>query len=1024
MTESDANPDVSERSLTEQSNIARWIPAGFVKPIFFISLVLHLPHLLKFFDTRFRDPVWFFVPLAWIAAPVLLRRMRRNHRSLDNVDAALFIGVLFLLAAAYALNSPWTGCVAAVVLFAILFRRFTNSDDTIRLTRLSLLLALTAGLPPSISADIWQTGVDAAKDAVSACATRFGIWHAQTPESFITETGSFAVSDAFGNPIGLFLIFLFSLTFGMMARRSWIHLLLSTPGVLSLGLAQAVLTGILILATGTQYGFWTSLIPCSLISLILILPLVVSLDSLVYWFTEVVVGEDIVSRSSTDSSGRDSANGLRLLWNRWVSADPASHRIPLTFQADNGLRIPLTRQFNALISDWWNSRDLLRLLAGSPAAVVLLTIVPIAYSLGSWREQAIADYRRLLAEAKAAKNPEATNMAHQMLSNLAPDDVVHTLEYADYLLEDKQHGLAVDLLQPLLLNGRYGVADAHLWLVEKHDAGLLSSTDLPQSRMGHLVAASKAAPRDAGILKLLARAQEQAGEISLAALSHRKLSQLDPELLVERFEFEFRQNRLDRSSLEFKSCLQSLTEKFESDSANSDAAMKLSKALIFDNRWQDALDVLRKAVAANSNEQVSMQLAANLSLTIELAMSPGVYDPAQLKMMALEALSLDPKAPGLVRAFSEFSSNGHRFSVDDMQRLLDAHELPQDASDSTAVMQHYCADLVFSLSSGLEHTVIKSLPAHDLARIYLNLLWQTDEGDDSSLRLGNELLTELENSTELDPADEFRMRLNVLIETRQFDLAMDLVKSTAASVDAMDSLTRSRMLQNIVFRRFDSFISPQEKLAAGSRWLPRITDPETSNSLLKDFLEISSDQAAYAALAERLTRMLIAGGPGCEEASALLNRLATSDSALGRVPRIVGAVALQCEAWDLARLWLTRAYRVRESANDYALLNNLAILNVRDPQGDTGDVEKAFELISAAAKLRPKHPSILATRGEIHLRRGNCRLAVLDLQQSAEIDTQNLENLVLLESALRKCGRNSEAFEIRRRIERIDTAKQ
>lgn len=1023
MTESGANK-VSERSLTEQGNIARWVPTGLVKPIFFISLVLHLPHLLNFFDKRFRDPVWFFVPLACIAAAVLLRRMRRNHRSLDNVDAALFIGVLFLLAAAYTLNSPWTGCVAAVVLFAILFRRFTNTDGTIRLTRLSLLLALTVGLPPSISADFWRIGVDAAKDAVSACATRCGIWHAQTPESFVTKTGSFAVSDAFGNPIGLFLIFLFFLTFGMVARRSWIHLLLSTPGVLSLGLVQAVLTGILILATGTQYGFWTSLIPCSFISLILILPLVVSLDSLVYWFTEVVVGENMVSSSSTDSSGRDSTNGLRLLWNRWVSADPASHRIPLTFQADNGQRIPLTRQFIALVSDWWSSRDLLRLLAGSPAAVVLLTSVAIAYSLGSWREQAIADYRQLLAEAKAAQNPEATNMAHQMLSNLAPDDVIHTLEYADDLLEAKQHSLALDLLQPLLLSGRYGVADAHLWLVDKHDAGLLSSTDLPQSRMEHLVAASKAAPRDAAILKQLARAQEQVGEISLAAMSHRKLSQLDPKLLVERFEFEFRQNRLDRSSLEFKTYLQSLTDEFESDSKNSDTAMKLSKALIFDNQWQESLGVLRKAVAANPNEQVCSRLAVHLCLTIEVSMSAGVYDPEPLRSMALEALSLNPKTPGLVKAFSELSSNGFRFSVDDLQRLLDAHELPQDASDSTAVMQHFCADLIFSLSSGREHTVIESLPVHDLALIYLSLLWQREGSDESSLRLGNELLTELENSTELDPTDKFRMRLDALIETRQFDLAMDLVRSTASSVDAMDSLTRKRMFRKIVIRRFDSFISPQEKLAAGHKWLPRITDYETSKSLLEDFREISSDQAAYTAVADRLTRMLIAGGRGSAEASALLDGLATSDRVPGRVPRIVGAIALNCEAWDLARLWLTRAYRVRESSNDYALLNNLAILNVRDPQSDIGALDKALELISAAAKLRPKHPSILATRGEIQLRRGNSRLAVLDLQQSTEIDTQNVDSLVLLESALRKCGRNSEAIEIRRRIERIDTARQ
>ena len=1011
----DRQSDIPTKLAVDFSGSSLNLSLSIMTALQVLVFAAHLPLLLEFYSRRMSDPVWYLTPLAWVAIPIFLMILQSHRRLPTLFDAAILVANAGLLTFAYFLHSPWLGAVAAMLPIAIVCRQFTDISNSIRLGRLALLFLLTAGPPPVICAILWRWWTEAAQFYVSVISTELNIIHSITPHSFITDTGRFMLTDVFGNPVGPFLIYLTALSYYIWQRRSVIHLLACIPFVAVFAFLHAVLTGVLVLLTHSDYAYWSALFPCSAAAFLATIPLILSLDSLASWFTEYVVGKDMICNDNTDSRGRDAANAVRTLWNRWVSAFPPANLQPLLFHEENGMRVPLHQQITMLWKDWRDSRDFSLLKSGVPTIAAVLSVVAFLYYQSAARDRIVSINRQWLAKAVAEKNPLHTAICHQMIQSLAPNDVNNVLDYADFLIQQERPDRAVELIYPLCTDGRFGIAKAHFWMVRNSDAGKLPETLSDTTRLEHLIAASKEDPENVEIRHLLVSALADIGEIPLALLSYQQLTRLAPEYLDERFQFEARCGRLKTNGQDFVAYISDLQSQHAATPGNAEVALRLFNALTLSGKWLEAVDVLRSTMATQPAQEIRTKLSSAVMLTITKMMTSQVYDRAVVKRLASETITIDARNSDLSRLILELTADGYKFSHEEFQLLLDNCQRSQDGAEPARRMLAHCLRVAQSLADGTEMKPVSSLPPDSLSPLYLKLLRQSRNGNEAAVRLGNTLLEELQRG--LDPTHHmFQLQISVLLETSQFDRAITLLRKQADQLTAEAAMQGRRLLRNIILRRFDSFAESPNHALSRVDWLPQIQDKQTTLMLLEDFAEIQDDQATFLPVAERLARLVIAKVPGDVEAEDMLLKMHSADQNPGSLAKAVGTVALNCGKYEFAKKWLSRAAEAGGLRNDYQLLNNLAVLYIRKPESSFADLQHALNLITDAVEIVPNHPSILATRGEIYLRLGTTRLAMMDLEKAIEFDSENSETLELFASSLDQNGQHKKALEIRQQI--------
>ncbi|MGB0741823.1 MAG: hypothetical protein ACPGXX_17270, partial [Planctomycetaceae bacterium] len=644
------------------------------------------------------------------------------------------------------------------------------------------------------------------------------------------------------------------------------------------------------------------------------------------------------------------------------------------------MRVPLHQQITMLWKDWRDSRDFSLLKSGAPTIAAVLSVVAFLYYQSAARERIVSINRRWLVAAVAERNPLHTAICHQMIKFLAPNDVNNVLDYADFLVQQERPDRAVELIYPLCTDGRFGVAKAHLWMVRNSDAGKLPETLSDTTRLEHLIAASKDDPENVEIRHLLSSALAGIGEIPLALQSYHKLTKLAPEYLGERFQVEARYGRLKTNGQDFVAYISDLQSQHAAAPGKPEVALRLFNALTLSGKWLEAVDVLRSTMATQPAQQIRTKLSSAVMLTITKMMTSQVYDRAVVKRLASETITIDARNSDLSRLILELSADGYKFSHEEFQLLLDNCQQSQDGAEPAKQMLAHCLRVAQSLADGTEMKPVSSLPPDSLSPLYLKLLRQSRNGNEAAVRLGNTLLEELQRG--LDPThEEFQLQISVLLETSQFDRAITLLRNQADQLTAEAAMQGRRLLRNIILRRFDSFADSQHALSRVD-WLPQIQDKQTTLRMLEDFAEIKDDQATFLPVAERLARLVIAKVPGDVEAEDMLLQMHWADQNPGSLAKAVGTVALNCGKYEFARKWLGRAAEAGHLRSDYQLLNNLAVLHIRKPESSFEDLQHALSLITDAFEIVPNHPSILATRGEIYLRLGTTRLAMMDLKKA------------------------------------------
>jgi len=102
--------------------------------------------------------------------------------------------------------------------------------------------------------------------------------------------------------------------------------------------------------------------------------------------------------------------------------------------------------------------------------------------------------------------------------------------------------------------------------------------------------------------------------------------------------------------------------------------------------------------------------------------------------------------------------------------------------------------------------------------------------------------------------------------------------------------------------------------------------------------------------------------------------------------------------------------------------NNLAVCLIR--MADSENYDEALELSNKANESMPKNSNLLATRGEIHLVRGELQRALEDLKESVDINPDNAEGWQYLARTYAEMGNLDQSELAQQQVDRLRRAAQ
>ena len=991
------------------------LPNRLVLPVFCLLLTLHLPLVLPLIQLRTVDSFWLLTTLIPLLLVVLLRRIAAENAGLTKRCYGLIAADLVLLCTAAGLGSPWLAALALAILITAYLNQFRSVNRRRYPAGISLLPLLAAGLPPSVSMRCWPAYTEWIADTASWFSSILGVVHAREADSIVTVSGSVSIQQVCSGPFGLLLLLLHMVTLGLLRRRSFLHLLLCMLLVVPVAAMHAVGTMLMLLLFADTGGFWTAVVPISLLMLLPAALLEDSLEWLVAWFTLPIVGEDMVEAASSGEAEEDMRNWLRELWNRWVSGIEPQRSLPLRIWQENGEFIGVTRPLVNAVTEWRFSRSFQALKLGSVGFIFLLIISSLQYLNASGRESQIARLQSLLDLQAADGNSAVRDVAFRGLRYLQPGNVRAAFDYVEFLLEEDRADDATTIVTQLCSLGQNGVAEAHLWLVRRSLSGELVPALTIEQRKEHLDKANMTLGKSAEIQRLLADVYFELREYSLAHKYIVRFGELAPAKLLSRFAFELKINRFDREGAEFNSFLSALEQAQRANPDDNELTMQLFDAYILATRWNDGILLLQGNLAVSEDPGLQKRYGGALLLAIQAILYQGSYDGFRVQVLLNDIIHRAPDTPGLFETVIEAFRGGCRFESQTLSELYASVQAADAAANnlSAGPIKLAIVQLMTAVSEGEQFVVPDSLPLHPLSGEYLQLLKWTGNAAAAHL-LAEQQLELLRNDSEWSVEQQIRyevLLLTVLDRSGEAKMLLDDRGRSVLSAEKLQSIYNR--VDNLAFDAVNKNTSSDPRM---KKRLPEFSSESEAMAVIGGLRRSSGEVRARLGIADRLCRIIIAGGPGVSAAETLLTELQVSEQVPGDIAAHVGAVALDFDRFDLALKWLSRA-RLLSPRPNYVLLNNLAILGVRGPEANAESREGALGLIEQALTLQPDHPELLATRGEVLLSLNRPRMALRDLQSSFERDKLNPHTLRLLAEAQDQNGEDStEVRELLRRI--------
>ena len=983
-------------------------------PLFLLLAAMHLPLVLQLVQRR-AEAFWSLTLLIPIVLVWLIRISAGTKAGLTARSLGMIVVDLLLLCIAAVVHSPWLAAFALVLLMAAYFDQYSSDGGNRRGVRVAVLPLLAVGLPPSVAQRLWPSFTDWVANTSSWFASIWGLMHAREAESIFTLTGSASFSQVCAGPIGLLALLISGVVLGIRRRRSVVHLLLCIPFTTAVAAMHAVATVVCLLLFADGGGFWTAVLPCSLLVLLPALLVVDSMDSLVGLFTAPIVGFDMVDADGPQAKEEREGNWVRDLWNRCVSGVEHPFRQPLRFRQSNGELISVTGLLHLTVSDWWSSRDRSDLKLGSLGLVFLCFVASLQYLNGAGRDAQIERLESQLNALESRGDTAGTELAFRGLRYLQPENAVRTLRQVEFLLQQDRAEDATQIIRELCTLGDHGVAEAHLWLVRRSMSGELVSPLTLRERKEHLEAANATLAKSPEIQLLLADVYYELKEFAFAHKYIIRFGELAPEELLKRFAFEMKINRFDRTSSEFTSFVAGLERQQRENPGDVDLTMRLFDAFILAARWNDGILLLQNNDAMRESPELKARYGGALLLSINAMLYRGAYDGARVQSLLHDVISTAPETPGLFETVMEAFRGGCRFRADALADLARGVQVSagNDEDAAAGIVREAILQLMTAISGGSAVQIPETLPLHPLAGEYLLLLKKTGDSVAASA-LAEQQLTALKQDNKLSLEMQIRYEVLLLTVTGRSADAMRVLEDRGRGVlTAYDRRSISDYVEKLAFdsTMTDSSADPRMK-----RRLPRFSSEAEAAAIISGLRRSAGDVRARVSIADRLVRIVIAGGPGVAGAEKMLIDLQVNEAVPGEIAAHIGAVALDFDRFDLAEPWLNRA-RLLSRRPGYVILNNLAILGVRGPNADQSSREDALKLIDEALQMQPDHPELLATRGEILLALDRPRSAIVALQRSFELDTLNLDTLTLLADTQDQVGQDSsEVREIIRRI--------
>ena len=960
-----------------------WLTRGARRWWLVLLFCVHVILAQRLLWQRIHEPQWWPLLAGWLLLlPLFYVRSAGAVWSLGWQGRRLLQLDVVLLVWASVRGSGWLALLAlAVFMGAVLQGRMNRAGDR-SLFRLSLLPLLSVGLPPFWAERLW---VELPLRLAEACSVLGAGWGWQTILSgsrVLGPGGQFSLELLCGGGVCWTWVLSAGLWWGLLQRRSVVQcvlLVVCAGAVAGAGLLAGGLWGVWRLSAGAEAA------GVSYINGMLLVPqllLVLSADSLLLFLSSPVLRPELLeARRETGVFEQELPNPLEVFWNRFVAAERRSFGQRVEFRLPDGTALPWARLVRLACETWFSTRSVWFLIFGAPAVVALLSAGALFSRVAAERAVLSVRLEAQLNAALAAGSRQSAERVIQVLEGYGQGSPVLRYRFAETLWRTGDRASAWREMQELSELGVSGLAAAHLWLVEQAQQPEPYQELSLAEQQRHLELALRTEAGDAEIYFRLAEVLLRLGESGLAERQLLRAAELNSDYVNALFRLRSQRGPLRLPDAMLTGRMQQLRSQLEGEAGQAAASLQLAELYVLSRQPQQAEDVLRSALQKFPNEDVRRGLSELLSGRVAARMDALNFDGRSVRRDVEEAIGLWPAGSGGVRVAARLAISGVLLRRELLQQLRGVW-----LSDE--------ADVAVSVKSADDRQMLRAIVGV--------LVWDAGEltlqtgslrvTEDGPLLLG---LLRLRGASEQSAslADQFLGQLSglgddasVRLQRWQVLLAAGRYVELRGEVDALwgvAGMERERV-ELLVGRswldEFDELAGrPRVGIELMMKWVPEVPRADEVAEQLQRLRQAAAKPAVRTVAIDRLCRVVLSGGEWGEQAERELTELRaaglSAEYLLGRVGDLAAAVGRYEQAVPWQRQALAAA-----TERTYLRLNNLAICLLR-AEG-VGAAEECQSLIEEALGLSENHPQLLATRGEILLRRGQHVRARGDLEAS------------------------------------------
>lgn len=938
---------------------------------------------------------------------VVILWLQREWWAPGSISMRLFATIasigLAVTISAITSNSHWLAAVAQLVLiFGLLLLSHRVSRNPSWGSAI-IPLGLIIGPPPShllsMRDEIWNL----ASQTVSREMTLAGLLHDPGGEVFRTLTGSVDVAATLLNPLSWPLFTTVGLILCTLVGTSAIRQLMLTPILLIAGFGWALKAAV----------FCGTSLQADVVS-------VSSFWGFLLWFFPAAVSAFSLSLTvrfltATVRTNRERVTGpLGVLWNRHITGDISEWEQPLRFRdQQDRLRSPLTLA-SEFAGSWFYSRSKGLSAWVLPGFIALLWFGNWLRVSGEHFAQQIPRNELALGQLKDGESPDQRRLLLSSILHMNPVRYDIKMKLAELDWQEGHRETAWKTIVDLAESPQSHLPEARFWLARESVTGDPLEKYSQSEINRQVLAGLEERPENIEMRLFLTRAYLSAEETMLAEQQVLKIVEKEP-----RYALELSTIRQVRGqNIQADGQLQKLLSTLEAELFSNPRDMELRIRVAILQARLNSPEAARKTFDSVPVDQRTPDLKRGLA-QLTLAQFEGHrmdgQDTSAALLLLQKVLEADPLGPQTIFTLVQVIGAGGAISIPSADQIdsstSEALDSPEQVQTSKAVLRYLRDGDAAQLENSLDDAVLP------LTRLMALVHLLTVQGkQDVASRIVDRIRADAANLK--DSGDRLILEVQLLSAQSLFSEAISLLESR----DDIDLEKRELMIANLYHDEFDRLTGYPGGFSPDLiSWKPTIPDGMQIGELVIMLRKATVNQHGLRRSIHRLVALQKHDESPTAPAGVLLAQLRSVYNSESNYLQAKGtqlaAQGRYAEAVEFLRLHIKLERRPTAAAN-----NNLAVCLIR--MADTENYDEALQLSNKANESMPKNSNLLATRGEIHLVRGELQRALEDLKESVDIDPSNAEGWQYLARTYAEMGNLDQSELAQQQVDRLRRAAQ